>query len=104
MVTVLFLIFLGCSAVAKEIENCNRIQFSFDDEKGINRIQNFTKQSFEKNEKPVYYSYNNQDLQTLIWWSNENNAWLSQTRPHSGNKIKNIKKHFSPKLYLYFSQ
>ena len=95
-VTVLVIIFLGCSADAKESEKCDRVQFSFDDENGINSSQNFTKQSFDKNGQPVYYSYTseitkNRDVQTIIWWNNENNNWLSQTRSYSGNKTNKTK-------------
>ena len=95
-VTVLVIIFLGCSAVAKENEKCDRIQFSIDDQNSINTSQNFTKQSFEKNGQPVYYSYSdsiteNYDEQIIIWRNKENNTWLSQTRPHIGNKTKKTK-------------
>ena len=88
----MFIIFLGCSAVAEESENCNRIQFSFDDRYGISTHHNFTKQSFEKNGKPMYYTLSetakNQNIQAIIWWNNENKTWLSQTMPYSdGNKI-----------------
>ena len=102
MVTVLFIIFLGCTAVAKESEKCDRVQFSFDDQNGVNANQNFTKQSFEKNGKPVYYSYlttKNHDVQTIIWRNKKNNTWLSQTRPHSGNKT-NKTENLPPKLYF----
>ena len=96
VVTFLLIIFLGCSALAKESEKCDRVQFSFNDENGIKNSQNFTKQSFDKNGQPVYYSYTsginkNHDLQTIIWWNNENNNWLSQTRSHSGNKTNKTK-------------
>ena len=96
MITFMVIIFLGCSAVAKESENCDRVQFSIDNQTGIKTIQNFTRQSFGKNGQPVYYSFSRtpeyQHIQTLIWWNNENNTWLSQTiinslMPSSGNKI-----------------
>ena len=93
MIAVLVLIFLGCSAVAKKSENCDRVQFSFNDQNGINTSQNFTKQPIEKNEQPVYYSLSgpkNQLRQTIIWWNNKNNTWLSQTGPYSSNKITKI--------------
>ena len=103
--TLLVIMFLGCSAVAKESENCDRMQFSFTDLEGINTSQNFTKQSFDKNGQPVYYSYSenteNYNGQTIIWRNKENNTWLSQTRPHSGNKTNKTKtKIFQPKLYF----
>ena len=83
MVTLLFIIFLGCSAVAKErSEKCDRVQFTVDDQNGISTHQNFTKQSFEKNGKPVYYTFSetaNNQLQTIVWWDNENNTWLSKS-------------------------
>ena len=94
-VTVLIIIFLGCSADAKESEECDRVQFSFDDENGINSSQNFTKQSFDKNGQPVYYSISGlkyQWRQTIIWWNNETNSWLSQTQSYSpGDKITKTK-------------
>ena len=94
MVLILVIIFLGCSAVAKKSENCDRVQFSLEDQNGINTNQNFTKQSFEKNGKPVYYSEigpKNDYKETIIWWNNETNTWLSQTRSYSGNKITKTK-------------
>ena len=54
MVIFLVMIALGYSAVAKESENCDRVQFTLEDLNGINTDQNFTKQSFEKNGQPVY--------------------------------------------------
>ena len=91
MVTFLVVIVLVCSAVAKESENCDRVQFSFDDQNGINTSQNFTKQSFVKNGQPVYYSVwrtkKHTKLQTIIWRNNENTIWLSQTRTWIGKKI-----------------
>ena len=91
MVIFVVMIVLGCSAVANESENCDRVQFSFDDQNDINSFQNFTKQSFEKNGQPVYYSFKktamDQNLQTIVWRNSENNNWLSQTRPYSGNNI-----------------
>ena len=98
MVTFLVMIFFGCSAIANEIENCDRVQFSFDDQNDINNNQNFTEQYFDKNGQPVYYSLSgpkNQLRQTIIWWNNENNTWLSQTGPYSSNKITNFS-HFFP--------
>ena len=95
MVTFLVVIFLGCSAIANEIENCDRVQFYFDDQNDINNNQNFTEQYFVKNGQPVYYSFwrnkNYTKLQTIVWRNNENNAWLSQTTPYSGNKISKTK-------------
>ena len=91
--------------VAEKSEMCDRVQFSFDDQNSITN-QNFTKQSFEKNGKPVYYSYRtteNHDFQTMIWWNKKNNTWLSQTRLHSGNKT-NKTKNLPLKLYSSFYQ
>ena len=94
MVSVLVLIFLGCIAVTKEIEMCDRVKLSLNNQKAIN----FTKQSFEKNGQPVYYSaggtFEHVDIEAMIWWNNETNTWISQIRPYSNNKItKTI--HFS---------
>ena len=77
MVTFLVMIFLSCSAIAKENEKCDRVQFSINDQDGINISQNFTKQKFKINKQPVYYSFKKtqyQLIQTLIWWNNENNT------------------------------
>ena len=109
MITFLVMIFLGGSAVAEESVNCDRVQFSFVDQTGINTSENFTKQSFDKNGQPVYYSFSglvNQWRQTIIWWNNETNIWLSQTRPYSGNKITktNIKISHQNFIHLKFSQ
>ena len=86
--------------VVQESEMCDRVQFSFNDQNGINNIHNFTKQSLEKNGKPVYYtirkSAKHQNIQTTVWWNHETNSWLSQTiinslTPSSGNKITKTK-------------
>ena len=64
------------------------MQFSFKDLDGINTSQNFTKQSFEKNGHPVYYSIfrsKTNSKQMIVWRNSEDNAWLSQTRPFSSN-------------------
>ena len=90
MVAVLVIIFLGCSSVAQESENCDRLQVSFDDQQGINKIQNFTKQSLDKNGKPVYYSVfrsKNRWRYTIMWWNNQTNNWLSQTGTWNSNEI-----------------
>ena len=106
MVTLFSIIFLGCSAVAKEIsENCDRVQFSFDDQKGINNNQNFTKQSFDKNGKPVYYSFAGPRIQwryTIIWWNNETNRWLSQTMHDGSDKITKTKFKTSTQNFIFF--
>ena len=99
MVIFVVMIVLGCSAVANESENCDRVQFSFDDQNDINSFQNFTKQSFEKNGQPVYFSFSrtkNQYKYTYIWWNNE--TWLSKTMTDSSNKITKVKIN----LYLSF--
>ena len=83
MVTILLIIVYGCIVVAEEIDNCDRVQFSFNDQTGTNSIQNFTKQSFNKNGNPVYFSVfgsKNNWSYSLIWWNNETNNWSSQTK------------------------
>ena len=83
MITILLIIVHGCIAVVEEFENCNRVQFSFNDQTGTNSIQNFTKQSFNKNGKPEYYSVFGPKKKwrySVIWWNNKINNWLSQTR------------------------
>ena len=97
MVLILVIIFLGCSAVAKESEKCDRVQFSFDDQNGTTTNQNFTETSLEKNGQPVYYSLigpKKNYKQIIVWWNNETNTWLSQTRPYSCNKITKTKIRF----------
>ena len=82
---------LGQDCEDTKNENCDRVLFSFDDQNSINKNQNFTKQFFEKNGQPVYYSFQktakDHNMQTIIWQNSENNYWLSQTRPYSGNNI-----------------
>ena len=110
MVIFLVIVFLGCSADAKESKMCDRVQFSFDDLNGINNNQNFTRQTFEKNGQPVYYSFRSakyhQNIQTLIWWDNRNNTWLSQTINNfftsTGNKITKTKIKISNQKRLSF--
>ena len=83
MITILLIIVHGCIAVVEEFENCDRVQFSFNDQTGTNSIQNFTKQSFDKNGKPVYYSVFGPKKKwrySLIWWNKKTNKWLSQTK------------------------
>ena len=105
MVTFLFLIFLGCSAVAEERENCDRVQFSFDNPYDKKNNQSFTKQSFERNGQPVYYSFHEALGGTLIWRSSENTTWESQTRQYTSNKITKTKTKISDlNLFLFFSK
>ena len=114
MVIFLVIVLFGCSADANESKMCDRVQFSFDDLNGINNNQIFTKQSFEKDGQPVYYSFRTakyqQNIQTLIWWNNRNDTWLSQTIKNflmpttsSGNKITKTKTKIR-KYYLLFFQ
>ena len=113
----LFLViaFHGCNAVAKESENCDRVQFSFDDLNGIATNQNFTKQSFEKNGKPVYYSLSgpeNKNRQLIIWWNNINNTWLrgsstekfTEASQNSSNKITKTKSKITFKTFQMMLQ
>ena len=104
MVTFLVVMFLGYSVVAKESENCDRVQFSFRDQNSTNTNQNFTKQSLRKNGQPVYYSYSeiikNHDEQTIIWRNKENNTWLSKTRTWIGNKINKTKTKTFPQTFF----
>ena len=98
MARLLLILFLGCNAVAKESEKCDRVQFSFNDQTGTNSIQNFTKQSFNKSGKPVFYSVFGPQKKwrySVVWWNNKDNKWLSQTK-HSnkhliGDKITKVK-------------
>ena len=83
MVTILLIIVYGCIVVAEEIDNCDRVQFSFNDQTGTNNIQNFTKQSFNKSGKPVFYSVFGPQKKwrySVVWWNNKDNKWLSQTK------------------------
>ena len=94
VVLILVILFLGCSALDNESENCDRVRFSSDDQEDLINKENFTEQSFEKNGKPVYYSVSgpkNQWRYTRIWWNDENKTWLSQTMTHSSNKITKAK-------------
>ena len=92
---LLFIILLVCLNYCKS-KNCNRIQFDFLDQNGINTSQNFTEQTFRKNGQPVYYSYSRTAdyklIQIIIWRNSENNKWLSQTiinhlTPSTGNNV-----------------
>ena len=111
MITILLIIVHGCIAVVEVFENCDRVQFSFNDQTGTNSIQNFTKQSFVKNGKPVYYSVfglKEHWRHSVIWWSNTN-KWVSQIGRRSGhlisNKITKAKQNFPPKCtYSSISQ
>ena len=87
-----------CVAVVEEFQNCDRVQFSFNDQTGTNSIQNFTKQSSDKNGKPVYYSafgFKKKLRYSIIWWNKKSNKWLSQTKRSLnhliGNKITKAK-------------
>ena len=84
MVTTFFTIFLVCSAVAIRSEKCDTtIQFPINDSGGSDIYKNFTKQSYEINGKPVYYSlYGPKDHwnQTTIWWSKDVSSWLGKTK------------------------
>ena len=98
MITILIMIVQVCVAVVEEFGNCDRVQFSFNDQTGTNSIQNFTKQSSDKNGKPVYYSvfrFKNKLRYSVIWWNKKTNKWLSQTKRSNrhliGDKITKAK-------------
>ena len=83
IVTILLIVVHGCNAVTEKFENCDRVQFSLSDQTSKNSIQNFTKQSFDKNGKPVYYSVFGPKKKwrySVIWWNKKTNKWLSQTK------------------------
>ena len=103
MIAVLVMICLGCFVVAEESENCVRVQFSFDDPNDINNNLNFTKQSLEKNGKPVYYTAG-LEIQAIIWRNTENNKWLSKTRTYNGNKIMKPKKKHSHQNFILLNK
>ena len=80
IVTIFLIILHGCILVA--VENCDRFQFSFD-QNSKNISKNFTKQSFNKNGKPVYFSVFGPKKNwsySVIWWNKETNNWSSQTK------------------------
>ena len=112
IVTILLLVVHGCIAVVAENENCNRVQFTLEDQTGNSIIQNFTKQSIVKNGKSVYYSVfglKEQWRHSVIWWSNTTNKWVSQighrNRDLISNKITKAKQNFPPKrTYSSISQ
>ena len=98
MITILLIIVHGCIALVEEFENCDRVQFSLSDQLSTNSILNFTKQSFDKNGKPVYYSVFGPKKKwrySVIWWNKKSNKWLSQTKRSLnhliGNKITKAK-------------
>ena len=98
MITILLIIVHGCNAVPEKFENCDRVQFSLSDQTSKNSIQNFTKQSFAKNGKPVYYSMFGPKKKwrySVIWWNKKTNKWLSQTKRSNrhliGDKITKAK-------------
>ena len=66
-----FIIWFWFSVLAKADEKCGTIEF-----KGLSRYtsfhSNFTKQSFDFNGRPLYYSLNME----IIWWNSEENSWL----------------------------
>ena len=85
MVRTFLTIFLVCSAVAIESEKCDTtIQFPINDSDGTNIYRNFTKQSYEINGKPVYYSLYGPKKDhwnhTIISWSNEKKSWVGETQ------------------------
>ena len=59
------------SVLTKADEKCDTIEF-----KGVSRNRslhsNFTKQSFDFDGRPLYYSLNME----IIWWNGEENSWL----------------------------
>ena len=111
IVTILLIVVHGCNAVVAENENCNRVQFTLEDQTGNSSIQNFTKQSIVKNGKSVYYSVfglKEHLTHSVIWWSNTN-KWVSQIGRRSwhliSNKITKAKQNFPPKCtYSSISQ
>ena len=111
IVTILIVVVHGCIVVVAENENCNRVQFTLEDQTGNSSIQNFTKQSFVKNGKPVYYSVfgpKKDWRHSVIWWSNTN-QWVSQIGHRNwdliSNKITKAKQNFPAKcIYSSISQ
>ena len=111
IVTILLIVVHGCIAVVAENENCNRVQFTLEDQTGNSSIQNFTKQSIVKNGKSVYYSVfglKEHLTHSVIWWSNTN-QWVSQIGHRNwdliSNKITKAKQNFPPKCtYSSISQ
>ena len=108
MITILSMIVHGCIAVTEKFENCDRVQFSLHDQTSTDSIQNFTKQSFDKNGKPVYYSvfgFKKKLRYSVIWWNKKTNKWLSQTKRSNrhliGDKITKAKlKIFHQNVYI----
>ena len=104
MVLILVMIFLGCSAAAEESEKCDRVRFSSDDPKALINSENFTKQSFEINGKPVYYSCAGlKDLwrYTRILWNKKINTWSSQTMLDGSDYITKTKIKISSQTFFY---
>ena len=106
IVTILLIVVHGCNAVVAENENCNRVQFTLEDQTGNSSIQNYTKQPFVKNGKPVYYSVfglKKHWRHSVIWWSNTN-KWVSQIGNGSwhliSNKITKAKQNFHQNVHI----
>ena len=94
-----FIIWVWFSVLAKANEKCDTIEF-----KGVTKFKsfhsNFTKQSFDFNERPLYYSLNME----IIWWNSEKNSWLGRELFEEGERfidLFQIKKNYS---YLGFSR
>ena len=81
---------LFCSAIlVDESEKCDIIQISFTHKEDINSVQehvyNFTKQKYNKNENPYYYSLHgtkNNLKETIIMWNSTDDAWFVLTRTY----------------------
>ena len=81
---------LFCSAILVDgTEKCDIIQISFTLKKETNSVHehvyNFTKQKYNKNENPYYYSLHgtkNNLKETIIMWNSTDDAWFVLTRTY----------------------
>ena len=66
-----FIIWFRLILLAKAENKCDTIEFKVVS-RNTSFHSNFTKQSFDFNGRPLYYSLNME----IIWWNSEENTWL----------------------------
>ena len=66
--------FTICSLIllARAEDKCHTIEFKVVSRNSTSFHSNFTKQSFDFNGRPLYYSLNME----IVWWNSEENTWL----------------------------
>ena len=98
-----------CVIAVDESEKCDIVQFSYTHKEDINsfhgHVYNFTKQNFNKNEKPYYYSLHgtkNNLNETVVMWNITDDAWVALTRTYDKEDQSDFEAVFKRKAKLSY--